>query len=185
MNGPIRAALAPVTGRFLLFDAPPSLVLELSRQEGISHLTSAHSRRRAARRCRERLVGEEPGLAKVAVLAASSDDGPFPRRTFDAVLCAAGLPAEEEPLAALRALRELVRPGGSLLLVTRIREGTLGGMGSLVRRALRRGSLPCNTDLTAWMLRAGTRSIRQARIPGAVIPTTLTWARVRRRPWEE
>jgi len=72
-----------------------------------------------------------------------------------------------------------------VIVISRLREGALGGVGSLLRRAARRGALPRTPDLTSWMLRAGMRSVRQARVSRTVMPTVMTWAHVRRRPWDE
>jgi SAM-dependent methyltransferase len=182
VNALIRAALAPVAGHLALFEPPLSLVLELARQERVTRITAAFAGRRAARRCLSKLSGETPGADKISVVNAVAEDAPFASETFQALLCSTGLPKAEEPLAALRTFRRMVRPGGLLLVVSGIREGTVGGMSSLLRRAIRRGALPRASDLTAWMLRAGMRSVRQAAVPRTVTPSVLTWAHVRTQP---
>jgi len=95
------------------------------------------------------------------------------------------VPRELEPLKALRVLRRLVRPSGVVLIVSRIREGAIGGVSSFLRTTTRHDPHPRATDLTAWMLRSGMRSVRQTMIPRTLVPTMLTWAHVQERPWED
>ena len=184
MNELVRAALAPYAGWFLLVEPSPSLVMVLARRERVQRVIVLYRKPRAARRCRGRLEGEGPAHDKTSVVVGVLEDVPFARASFDAVLCAAGLPSLDEPISTLSSLRQLVRPGGSVLVVSRMREGTVGSVSSLLRSAIRRQRLPLATDLTAWMLYAGMRSVRQANVYRTVVPTTLTWARARQRPRE-
>lgn len=184
MNQLVRAALAPESGSFLLIDPPPSLVVTLAQLEGASRLTALCRRRRLARRCRARVDGREPARQKTSVVVGVLEDAPFAPGSFDAVLCAAGLTSADEPVSTLKAARRMVRPGGSLLVMSTIREGTMGSAASLLRAVVRRQRLPRTTDLSAWMLYAGLRSVRQAHVSRAVVPQSLTWARVQKRPWE-
>lgn len=185
MNDVIRAALAPVRGRFLLIEPPSTLVIDLARLQGASMVTALHRGRRRARRSREKLAAVKDIAGKTSVVRGSLDHLPLVGASVEAVVCARGLPHHIDPVDALRSLRRAVRPGGLVLVVSRLREGPIGVIGSLLRRAAWAGDLPRASDLTAWMLHAGMRSVRQAVLPRTVVPGALTWAQVRHRPWEE
>lgn len=184
MNNLVRAALTPEAGWFLLVDPSPSLVVAVAQLEKAYRLTALCRRRGLARRCRARIATIESAREKATVIVGVPEDVPFPPASFDSVVCAAGLPTAEEPVPTLKSLQRIVRPGGSLLVMSRIREGTAGSLGSMLRSAVRRQPFPRAADLTAWMLHAGLRSIRQAYVSRSVVPAKLTWARVHQRPWE-
>lgn len=184
MNDIIRAALAPASGWFLLIEPPVALVLALARQERTWRVTALYQRKGRARRSRDKLASVTSVAGKTSVVVGSVEDLPFAGASFEAVVCASGLPPRTDPIEALRSIRRLARPGGLVLVVSRLRQGTLGGVSSLLRRAVRAGDLPRASDLTGWMLRAGMRSVRQAAVPRSVAARVVTWAQVRRRTWE-
>ena len=61
------------------------------------------------------------------VLCADPRSLPFRPGAFEAVVCSSGLPAEPTPVAVLSAWRRLARAGGTLILLSPVREGVAGG----------------------------------------------------------
>lgn len=175
MSQIVRAALGPGPGRFLIFDPPEALVADLAGLGGELVLV-----RDKARRVRRAGDTAAQGGSTVLRLCAELARLPVEAASFDAVACFGGLRVG----VALSDLRRLVRPGGTVLLETSVREGVTGGAASLVRRAARSGALPRASDLTRSMLQAGMRPVRQAAARRGMVPTMVTWAEVRERKWE-
>jgi SAM-dependent methyltransferase len=182
----IGAALGPPARRLLLLD-PPRALHVLAWRPATTFLVATSPRRRLLRSWREALAKRGAGvsarLATVALVAARADALPFARPRFDAVVAAAGLPPRSDAAGALETLRAVLRPGGALLVASRLREGDLGTAASLARRALGRQALPTGAELATAMLVAGLRRVRQARLGRAAVPTALTWGEARPRPW--
>ena len=186
MKALIGAVLGEAARRLLLLDAPLALG-ELARRPATSLVVVVSPRRRLLRQWQGGRAAP-PAKPPVALVVAKPDTLPFARPGFDAVVAAEGAaPAPEaEPVAALRALRRLLRTGGALLVASRLREGDVGVAASLARQVAARGrGLPRAEDLAAWMLAAGLRSVRQARVRRVVVPTVVTWGEARPRPWED
>jgi hypothetical protein len=180
----LRAAIGDVIGRILVLDPAPELLLELARRRQTTAVVAVVRSAKAGRRCSAALKNLEPMTAPVAVLRHSPEAPPLASAVFEAVILADGFVPDLNPSTALRELRALLRPEGSMFVITPVREGTLGGATSATSRLLRRGGLPGRAEVTAWMLTAGMRRIRQAYVPQRLLPTTLTWAVTRPRPWE-
>jgi SAM-dependent methyltransferase len=169
------AALGPGPGRVLVLGSNDQLVGELAKRGGLV-VRADEAGRRGRRRRPDQVTG-----APVVAIEGRGPALPFEAGVFDALVSVGG----DSDARDLASLRRLVRPGGVLLLVSRVREGVAGGAASLVRRAARSGALPRASDLTAAMLRAGLKPIRQAAVKRSVVPTVVTWGEVRPRPWEE
>jgi SAM-dependent methyltransferase len=187
MRSIIDAVLGATARRLLLLD-PPKELLGLADRPTTTLIVVASPRRRLLRRCRSALDERRLESARrppVALVAARVEALPFARPRFDAVVAAAGLTSRPagQPVAALRALGGLLRPGGALVVASRLREGDLGVAASLARRLVDGRVLPSATELATWMLVAGLRGVRQARLVRTVVPAALTWATARPKPW--
>lgn len=182
MHALIGAALGQAARRLLLLDPPLALAF-LAQRSTTTLLVVASSRRRLLRSWRAALAERHAGAAAVALVAARADALPFARPRLDAVVAAAGVPSRSGAVAALRSFRRLLRPGGALMVASRLREGDLGVAASLARRLASRQALPTAAELATWMLVAGLREVRQARPAMAVVPAALTWATARPSPW--
>ena len=185
MKALIRAALGEAAGRLLLVTTPTSLMLHLAERPRTTFVVLVSPHRRALKKPLAQLRSGEQKTATVALVAANLDALPFQDGGFDAVIMAAGRQSWRSPLERLRSLRAQARSGGAVMVVTALGEGPIGGVTSFIKRVARRDTLPRAVDLTAWMLRAGLRKVRQANVSSAVVPTVLTWAEVTARPWED
>lgn len=179
----IRAALGERTNRLLLIDISPSTLQNLLQRRETTFAAVTSARTRALRKIRDHLGND----GKYSVLRAELDQLPFDAPRFDIIIIDADEHRWDSPIEMLRSLRTLVRPGGAVMVVNRLREGPIGNVTSVVCRVLchRHQALPRASDLTKWMLLAGLRKVRQANVPKALVPTVVTWAEVRLRPWEE
>jgi hypothetical protein len=169
----VRAAVGTGSGRLLVLEPPAATLRQLGRPG--ETLVVACAARKTARACRERSAADEE--AALVVLQADPARLPFKPRSFDALVSM----IEPAPSLPIGPSQRLVRAGGVVVLASRVRTGLAGGAASIVRHARRGPALPRAGDLTAWLLRAGLRSVRQATAPGSVV---VTWAEVRPRPWE-
>lgn len=181
MNELIRAALGEGSNRFLLIDTPITTVQSLVRRQETTLVVFTSVRSKVLSKAREQLGSD----GKVILLSADRERAPFSAPGFDVVIIDADQHRWEEPVEQLRVLRALTRPNGALMVFNRLREGPIGGVTSAAQRIFRGQVLPKASDLTKWMLLAGLRKVRQANVPKAVVPTVMTWADVRARPWEE
>lgn len=170
----VAAALGPAPGRVGLITPPPALVADLAKRAETLLILEP-----APRKARRHAAARLPGETLILPLRASSDL-PFAPASLDALVCHGSAPEREE----IDRFRRALKPGGTLLLVCPVREGVAGGAASLVRRAARSRALPRAADLTAALLLAGMRPVRQAAVKRAVVPEVVTWAEVRPRPWE-
>ncbi len=170
----------------VLIDPPHGLVPALLARPETTALLVVSTRRYRFKRL-SKLFGADEQLSRGdAVVSLIATVGGIPCRAaaVDVIVLATGVPTVGEPIDLLRGLRRMVRPGGAVVVVNQLREGPVGLAGSAVARVSRRGSLPSVTDLSSWMLLAGLRQVKQATVPNAVVPTVVTWATVRDRPWE-
>ena len=180
MKDLVRAALGAADRRLLVIEPPGALMVELCRRPETELALIAARRRGRARRALTALRGTAPPDPPiVAALRLSATAWPLLDVTFDAVIFAVGLPCDLPPIVALHRAVDLLRPAGAVLVVSPIHEGPVGKVRSVSRRVARGAALPRATDLTAWMLRSGLRSVRQANLPKALTPSVFTWARLR------
>ena len=173
----VRAALGPEAGRVLLVD--PSLPAAAGLARCVESLVIVTPSPRRARKV-EAIARKLDPARRLLVVEADLATVPFRAGSFDALVLLGGLPPE----LPLSRARRLVAPGGTVVLVSRVRDGVTGGAASLVSRAARSGTLPRASDLTAGMLTAGLRPVRQAAVRRSVVPVLVTWAQARGRPWE-
>jgi demethylmenaquinone methyltransferase/2-methoxy-6-polyprenyl-1,4-benzoquinol methylase len=117
--------------------APGSLVLDVAAGTGsISRLLEAHRYRVVAIDLSHEMLAHHPGRHRVRAVA---DHLPFPEETFDAVTFGYLLRYVEDPVATLREMSRVLRPGG---LVGMVEFGRPRGMVGLLWRLYTRAVLP-------------------------------------------
>ncbi len=185
MKEVLRTVLGPQGGRLLIIDPRPADFIYLGKCFETVAVCSSVNR---TNKCYERLRLQQVLSPPATLLCALIRHLPLQGSAFDALLCSSGLLSTDDihPIKLLKSLRGLVRPGGTLLVVSNVAEGIMGSMASWARKNLiRRARLPLLTELTAWMLHAGLRSVRQVSLTRKMLPQVVTWAEVRHRPWDK
>lgn len=109
--------------------------------------------REARRRARE--LGEA-----LVLVQANVQRLPYRDAVFDAVACGGSLNEFRDPLAALRELARVLRPGGRMFLMYPSRAQT--NLGRLLQRVLEPSGLsfPPRTDVDGWARAAGLTKVR-------------------------
>ena len=128
--------------------------------------------------CR-RLVQRADGRA--TVVAARADELPVADASLDTVVSTFVLCTVEEPEAALREIRRVLRPGGRLLLIEHVRADTrwLASLQRVLRRPWSRFACGCRCDqptvdlLRASGFRAELRPARWRAMPPVVRPIVV------------
>jgi phosphatidylethanolamine/phosphatidyl-N-methylethanolamine N-methyltransferase len=111
------------------------------------------------------------GLTNVSCVRADVYDLKFPDASFDAVVCANLLHLVPDPVAALQALKRVVRPGGKLVAPTFCHGQTLTSR--LASRVIALTGFPASRRLTGQALHdlmeaAGVQVERQEIVPGLI-----------------
>jgi SAM-dependent methyltransferase len=157
----------------------------VTQHQAAPEIIACFSRRAWARRCQQLAAGAHgPGILRPLVTDSFVEQLPALPGRFDGVLSLAGLPWGDEPVAVLRSLRQLLVPGGVLVVASSLREAPGSSLVAWTRARGRRRLYPRAAELTQWMLAAGLRLVRQAQLRRGVVPTVVTWAEARSRPWE-
>lgn len=173
----LKAELGPVGGRLVAVETPLALLsrigfFETAREaERMLFFRSPRAIRRAVREIAKMHLGD------TTVLMGDLGGLPLARRSVDLVVCP--FPALGDPhlLRSLRRTAGVLVHGGVLMVHGAVRRNVLGwGLHLASVLARRRGGLPSEWDVTAWVLRSGfNRIVRVER--GRGLPHTILHAR--------